>query len=123
MDVVEQTKGNPITVPIEIHASQKSLNEEVHSATVRSDSKSPAAATSGLKPATKYIDLNSADKKALMSLPGITEADAEQIIAGRPYRSTLQFKIRNIIAPEKYLKIASQIVAKQMRSTANNSIP
>ena len=47
-----------------------------------------------------------------MTLPGITEADATSIIDARPYKSTLQFKIRNIIAPEKYAQIAGRIMAK-----------
>ena len=62
---------------------------------------------------TELVDLNSASKEMLMTLPGITEADAISIIDARPYKSTLQFKIKNIIAPEKYTQIADRVMARQ----------
>jgi mono/diheme cytochrome c family protein len=63
-------------------------------------------------PTTKIIDLNSAGKEALMTLPGITEQDAENIISGRPYKSTLQFKVRHILTPESYERIAGMVYAR-----------
>jgi len=74
-------------------------------------------------PRTQLVDLNSASEKALMTLPGITEADAAKIIAGRPYKSSLQFKTRRIVSAETYARISGRVVAKkparptQQRST------
>jgi DNA uptake protein ComE-like DNA-binding protein len=68
------------------------------------------------------VDLNSASKETLMSLPGLTEQDAINIIQGRPYRSTLQFKTKSVIAAEVYGRIADRVIAKQPkkpRKTAN----
>jgi len=59
------------------------------------------------------VDLNSASEKALMTLPGITEADAAKIIAGRPYKSSLQFKTRRIVSAETYARISGRVVAKK----------
>lgn len=64
-------------------------------------------------PRTQFVDLNSASTETLMMLPGITEADAASIIAGRPYKSSLQFKTRKIVSPETYAKISGRVVAKK----------
>jgi mono/diheme cytochrome c family protein/DNA uptake protein ComE-like DNA-binding protein len=64
-------------------------------------------------PPTLPVDLNSASKEILMTLPGINEADAANIIAGRPYRSSLQFKTRNIVNAATYAKIAGLVVARK----------
>ncbi len=61
----------------------------------------------------ELVDLNSATKQTLMTLPGITEADAASIVAGRPYKSVLQFKTRHIVGPATYGQIADRIIAKQ----------
>jgi DNA uptake protein ComE-like DNA-binding protein len=61
----------------------------------------------------QLLDLNSASKEALITLPGITAADADSIIEGRPYKSTLQFKTRMIVSPETYAKISGRVVAKK----------
>ncbi len=63
------------------------------------------------------IDVNSASKEDLMSLPGLTEQDADKIIQCRPYQSTMQFKIRGIIAPEKYRHIEGRVIAKRARKS------
>ena len=70
---------------------------------------------------TELVDLNFASKEMLMSLPGITEADALSIIGSRPYKSTLQFRYRNIIAPEKYAQIADLIVARRALQSAGSA--
>jgi mono/diheme cytochrome c family protein/DNA uptake protein ComE-like DNA-binding protein len=64
-------------------------------------------------PSNPPVDLNSASRETLMTLPGITEADATSIIAGRPYKSTLQFKTRMIVSPETYTNISGQVVTKK----------
>lgn len=98
---------------------EQNLQSTSVSADLNSLSSSPGSKDPGQKP--EIVDLNSASREALMSLPGLTAADAEQIIAGRPYRSTLQFKIKNIVSPEKYAKIAAHIVAKQLRHSNNDA--
>jgi DNA uptake protein ComE-like DNA-binding protein len=58
------------------------------------------------------IDLNSASLKQLTSLPGITSALANQIIKGRPFKSTNELVSKNILSPEIFDKIKNLIVAK-----------
>jgi competence protein ComEA len=64
------------------------------------------------KPAT-LIDINSASKQELMTIPGIGDAYSQKIIAGRPYRAKNELVQKNIIPQATYDKIADQIIAKQ----------
>ena len=61
----------------------------------------------------KLVDINSASKAELKKLPGISDADAAKIIAGRPYLSKANLTTRNIITREAYESLKTQVIARQ----------
>lgn len=64
-------------------------------------------------PASKLIDINSATVEQLKTLPGISDAYAQKIVAGRPYRVKTDLVRKNIIPQATYSKIATMVIARQ----------
>lgn len=63
--------------------------------------------------ADKPVDLNSASKAQLMSLPGMDGASADRVIAGRPYSSEHELLEKHIVSRDEYNKIADSITVKK----------
>lgn len=61
----------------------------------------------------KLIDINSASKAELKMLPGIGDAEADKIVANRPYPTKARLATNNIIPTEVYEKLKKLIVARQ----------
>jgi len=57
----------------------------------------------------KPLDLNDASKGELTDLPGISSEQANQIIAGRPYRSSGELVSRHILSQADYDRIKDQV--------------
>jgi DNA uptake protein ComE-like DNA-binding protein len=62
-------------------------------------------------PSDQLIDINRADRAKLKTLPGIGSAEADKIIAGRPYGSKTDLVIRNVLPEGVYHQIKYRIVA------------
>lgn len=77
----------------------------------------PAPAPAGKAEPAKAaeIDLNSATEAELKTLPGIGDAYAKKIIAGRPYANKTQIVSKAGVPQATYDKIAAQIIAKQAK--------
>ncbi len=76
----------------------------------------PAAAKEA--PKAELIDINTADKKTLMTLKGVGEVTADKIIAGRekaPYSGKDDLVKKKIITEKVYAEIKDQIIAKQAK--------
>jgi competence protein ComEA len=70
----------------------------------------PAAST---KQKSELIDINSASKQELMTLPVIGDAYSNKIIDNRPYRAKNELIQKKLIPQATYDKISGQIIAKQ----------
>jgi len=70
----------------------------------------------------KLVDINSAPANALKKLPGIDDALAVKIIAGRPYGSKAQLVSAGIIDAATYDRINRMVVARQpSKDAASNA--
>ncbi len=61
----------------------------------------------------KPLDLNSATKDQLQDLPGVTSAEADRVIAGRPYDEPSDLVTRRIMTKAEYDKISDRVKAKK----------
>lgn len=60
----------------------------------------------------KPLDLNTASKSQLTSLPGITDETAARIVANRPYHSAHDLIDRRLVTSAEYNQIASRVTVK-----------
>jgi len=93
---------------------------------VAAESKAPPAETKGpvkaaeeVSKTTKPIspdnpvDINSASKAQLKRIPGVNDALADKIIAGRPYLSKAHLVTHKIMTGVHYAQIKDLIIARQ----------
>lgn len=79
---------------------------------IRRDTKAMAEGVKeGMSPNKKTIDVNRASREELMTLPDITEHEADHIIASRPYDNTDDLVRRHVLPKEEYDKISDRIIA------------
>ena len=86
----------------------------VHAPAAASAPAGPAGPKKALpkKVAPAPIDVNSASREQLKTLPGIGDAQADRIVAGRPYLSKAELVTAKAIPAGTYLAIKRSIIAK-----------
>ncbi len=80
-------------------------------ATMKRDAK---AVAEGLKEGMswdKTINLNKASREDLLTLPGISEHQADRIIAERPFDNAHSLVSRRVLSQEEYDKIRDRVIA------------
>ena len=96
---IENKTDTPQTAATKADASPKNAKSEI-------DAKHKHSAR------IKLVDINSAKKEELKKLPGISDAEADKIIAGRPFGSKAWLVTKNIIPMETYQAVNGLIVCK-----------
>jgi DNA uptake protein ComE-like DNA-binding protein len=66
---------------------------------------------------TGLVDLNTGTRKQLMNIPGIGEAEADKIIAGRPYKETAQLRKNEIIPMALFYQIVNKVTVNLKEMT------
>jgi DNA uptake protein ComE-like DNA-binding protein len=59
----------------------------------------------------KTVNINRASREDLLTLPGITEHEADRIIAERPYDNTDDLVRRHLVPREEFDKLSDRIIA------------
>jgi DNA uptake protein ComE-like DNA-binding protein len=101
--------AKPKTAP---EANQTDLNPLIKAQT-KARSKALKQQKAKVIPESQRLDLNSATKEELAKLPGIGDAYAAKIIAGRPYLSKIHLVTRDIIPYAVYTPIKGRVIARQ----------
>lgn len=61
----------------------------------------------------KLVDINSASRVELRTLPGVDAALADKIVANRPYLSKAELVTKNVLPTGPYLALKERVVAMQ----------
>lgn len=70
---------------------------------------------------TQLVNINGASLKELKTLPGIGDAEAKKIIAGRPYATKAWLASHGILPPATYEALKYKIIAKQPYADAGKN--
>ena len=94
--------------------SPQELKEKTAHATaeLKTDAKAVAAGVREGWSRDKPLNVNTATHEQLISLPGITGAQADRVVEGRPYDDPGQLVTRGILSKGQYDKIADRLTAK-----------
>jgi competence protein ComEA len=80
--------------------------------TVRQDAKAIAEGVKeGMGSDHKAININKASREELLTLPGITDREADRIIADRPFNDAHDIVTRRIVTQSEYDQIRDRVIA------------
>ncbi|HEY7406100.1 MAG TPA: helix-hairpin-helix domain-containing protein [Candidatus Angelobacter sp.] len=100
----EKVKEESKTAAVELKKDAKEAAKQTKAAAegVQEGIQSPDAA----------VNVNTASKAQLQTLPGLDEEMADRIIAGRPYHTVDEVGTKGVVPPEEFQAIKRKIVVK-----------
>jgi competence protein ComEA len=107
MAAISACNNGPRNNPDEIRQRTAEATE-----TVRQDAKAIAEGVKeGMGKDHKALNINSASRDELLTLPGLSQREADRIIASRPYDNAHDLVSRRIISRSEYDQISDRIIA------------
>jgi competence protein ComEA len=99
-------------------AASAAKSSAASKSTMHSDTATPSKAPHKTHGASKshksaMVDINSASKEELMTLPGVTDPTADKIIAGRPFKTKAELVAKQVLTRAEYGKLRGRVIAKQ----------
>jgi hypothetical protein len=79
--------------------------------TMRRDTKAVVEGVKEGMRSDKTLDINTASREDLLNLPGMTQREADRIIAERPFKNAHELVARHLIPQSEYDKISDRIIA------------
>jgi len=79
--------------------------------TMRRDTKAVVEGVKEGMRSDKAVDINTASREDLLNLPGMTQHEADRIIAERPFKNAHELVARHLISESEYAKISDRIIA------------
>ena len=66
-------------------------------------------------PAPRPLDLNTASRRAIEKLPGITPSMARRVVEGRPYEEPHELVERRILTEREFQRVADRVTVGRRR--------
>jgi DNA uptake protein ComE-like DNA-binding protein len=96
----------------ESRVAAKSLDEAAHQAAHEAKVAAQGAKEGWNRKETGPVNVNSASKEQLETLPGLSAKQSEDVINGRPYSSKHDLVTRGIISEDEYSRIADRLTTQ-----------
>lgn len=110
-----KTKEQAAKVAAEIKQESKQAGQEIKKGAQEASQQGKAiaeGAREGWNSDQNAVNLNTASKEQLASLPGIDAGTADNIIANRPYHTKEELKTKGVVAPDEYNRIQAKLTVK-----------
>ena|ERR1700724_605526 len=110
-----QTREDAAKAASELKKASKEAGKEIRKGAEEARKQGTAIAEGvreGWNSDQKAIEINSASRSQLMTLPGIDAKSANRIIAGRPYRDKEDLESRGIVSADEYQKIQDHVTVR-----------